>query len=48
MVPSKAIRDLRGCTRMRTRLVQVSFVASKLTTLSAQDIAGFVVLGATR
>ena len=56
-VPSKAIRDLRDYTRMRTRLIQertrcwqrlekllesalvkVSSVASKLTTVSAQDM----------
>jgi transposase len=63
-VPSKAIRDLRDYTRMRTRLVQertrcwqrlekllesalvkVSSVASKLTTVSAQDMVKALIGG---
>jgi transposase len=63
-VPPKAIRDLRECTRARTRLVQertrcwqrleklleaalvkVSSVASKLTTVSAQDMIKAMIAG---
>jgi transposase len=63
-VPPQAIRDLRGYTRMRTRLVQertrcwqrlekllesalvkVSSVASKLTTVSAQDMIKAMIAG---
>ena len=63
-VPPKAVRDLRDCTRARTRLVQertrcwqrlekllegalvkVSAVASKLTTVSAQDMIKAMIAG---
>jgi transposase len=63
-VPPRAIRDLRDCTRARTRLVQertrcwqrpeklleaalvkLSAVASKLTTVSAQDLIKAMIAG---
>jgi transposase len=63
-VPPRAIRDLRDCTRARTRLIQertrcwqrpeklpegalvkVSSVASKLTTVSAQDMIKAMIAG---
>jgi transposase len=65
-VPPRAVRDLRDCTRMRTRLTQqrtacwqrlekllegalikLSSVASKLTTVSAQDMIRAMIAGET-